>query len=372
MITFQSNTKIENMHIIIYLGLSHILFGIILILSKEKRSRADLILIMWLLTLIVPFSEFLIVHLFKGSHITSKLLNQSFTLLNGPYLYIYIRELIRKEKSTNFNYRKHFVIFMLFYLLLVINPEPLHPGGPIDPIESGFHPLKYFGFINITYFIFYGFLTISLIVKNNLEIKNIFAYRNNRLTLYWLAALPIIFILLTLIVVLIETLGIYKSSLNNIFHLYIFLVLALYLIFFSIKQRPIYIELKKKVGENNLNENSTIISQLEKITKVMEEDKLYKNPSLSIYDLSNKIGVPKNKLSSIINDELSLNFFQFVNQYRLQEVVDLFKDDEERKYNILDLAYESGFNSKSSFNSLFKQHYNMTPSQYRKKLHKKV
>ena len=151
---------------------------------------------------------------------------------------------------------------------------------------------------------------------------------------------------------------------------------SLYLIFFGLKQKPIYPKREKANQENkqtiiidkqkNVNvENSKLIY---KMNMIMENEKLYLNPTLSVYDLADALNITRHQISSLINNDLSMNFYQYVNKYRLEEVCKKLSEDRDNKYNLLDHALNSGFNSKSNFNSLFKKQFGITPSQYRKDL----
>lgn len=124
------------------MGLSHAIFGIILVSTKEKKSKADLILILWISILMLTFLEQYIISIDSPKVNLGRFLNQSFTILNGPFLYLYIKEIIKKKDSPKFLYWPHLLLFMFFYILLVINPAPLTPGGPIGTPIKGFHIIK--------------------------------------------------------------------------------------------------------------------------------------------------------------------------------------------------------------------------------------
>ena len=76
------------------------------------------------------------------------------------------------------------------------------------------------------------------------------------------------------------------------------------------------------------------------------------------------LGVLPNHLSQIINQYEEKNFYDFVNSYRVEEFITLAKKDIDKNFNLLGLAYESGFNSKSSFNQVFKKITGKTPSEF--------
>jgi len=76
------------------------------------------------------------------------------------------------------------------------------------------------------------------------------------------------------------------------------------------------------------------------------------------------LGVLPNHLSQIINQYEEKNFYDFVNSYRVEEFITLAKKDIDKNFNLLGLAYEAGFNSKSSFNQVFKKITGKTPSEF--------
>ena len=96
----------------------------------------------------------------------------------------------------------------------------------------------------------------------------------------------------------------------------------------------------------------------------MEENKPFLNPELSLPELAESLEVSRNQLSTVINKIHEKNFYEFVNQYRVNEVKRLMTDPANKHLKLISLAYDAGFNSKASFNRIFKQMTNMTPSQF--------
>jgi AraC-like DNA-binding protein len=89
--------------------------------------------------------------------------------------------------------------------------------------------------------------------------------------------------------------------------------------------------------------------------------------SLSVYDLAKQINVPSRDLSIAINHHLNKHFFDFVNEYRIKKAMEIFKNTNDEKLTVLEVLYEVGFNSKSSFNTAFKKFTGTTPSEFKKK-----
>lgn len=107
---------------------------------------------------------------------------------------------------------------------------------------------------------------------------------------------------------------------------------------------------------------------LSKLKQYMAEEKPFLNPSLTIQDVSVAIEIPVRDLSLLINHKLEQHFYDFVNTYRIENAMDILKDVTKSKVTILEILYEVGFNSKSSFNTAFKKHTGNTPTSYRKQL----
>jgi AraC-like DNA-binding protein len=107
--------------------------------------------------------------------------------------------------------------------------------------------------------------------------------------------------------------------------------------------------------------------KIRKLNSYMTEEEPYLDPSLTIYDLAKKTGIPSKEVSLMINHELNQHFFDFVNGYRIRKAMDLLKDPGKKEFTVLEILYEVGFNSKSSFNTAFKKYTQITPTQYRKK-----
>ncbi len=105
-----------------------------------------------------------------------------------------------------------------------------------------------------------------------------------------------------------------------------------------------------------------------RLTEMMEDEKPYMNNELSLKDLSETAGISTHNLTEIINSYAGKNFYDFVNAYRVEEVKKKIMEPSSDNLTILALGLEAGFNSKSSFNSVFKKHTGMTPSEFKRSL----
>lgn len=141
-----------------------------------------------------------------------------------------------------------------------------------------------------------------------------------------------------------------------------------------------FLRKRKKVEKNTEEEGEEPIKKYEKnriddeladmhikeLLRYMEEEKPYRDSNLTMPQLAEMVGMNNHTLSQVINARLNKNFYNFVNTYRVDEARRLLKDPDFENRNILEIAFASGFKSKTTFNTLFKKFTGKTPSQYRK------
>lgn len=120
--------------------------------------------------------------------------------------------------------------------------------------------------------------------------------------------------------------------------------------------------------ESKKVQDDVISSQISRLKQYMAEREPFLDPSLTIQELANQIDIPVRDLSVLINHHMDQHFFDFVNEYRIQKAMGILKDQSRSQLTVLEILYEVGFNSKSSFNTSFKKHTNLTPTAYRNAL----
>lgn len=145
-----------------------------------------------------------------------------------------------------------------------------------------------------------------------------------------------------------------------------FLVLFLLLFFLVFSYR--YRKNREKKGKYSASTLESWKSQhyLQKLLSLMEKEKPYRDPEITVEKLSNMLDISEKHLSQILNERLQLNFNNFVNKYRVEEAQKKILDPKEKDFVILKIAYDVGFNSKSAFNAAFKKFTQMSPSEFRK------
>jgi len=105
---------------------------------------------------------------------------------------------------------------------------------------------------------------------------------------------------------------------------------------------------------------------IQELLHQMEADKLYLEPELNIGNVANELNIHAHQLSKLINTQLNKNFFEFVNAYRVEAFKKLATDPRNKHISILGLAMDAGFNSKATFNRIFKNSTGLTPSEFMK------
>jgi AraC-like DNA-binding protein len=113
----------------------------------------------------------------------------------------------------------------------------------------------------------------------------------------------------------------------------------------------------KKQGKND---------QIATLRGHMETQRPYLDPGLTVKELAGQLSWPDRELSLLINQDLDCHFFDFINDYRIEEAKRMLLNPENRKMTVLEVLYAVGFNSKSSFNVAFKNRTGKTPTQFRR------
>ena len=100
---------------------------------------------------------------------------------------------------------------------------------------------------------------------------------------------------------------------------------------------------------------------------LLEVENVYKDPDITIKSLASKLAISPRYLSEIINDELNVNFYEYINEHRIKQAQEILISPKTRDRSVVDIAADVGYNSKSAFNRAFKHFSGMTPSEFRKK-----
>jgi AraC-like DNA-binding protein len=226
----------------------------------------------------------------------------------------------------------------------------------------------------------YFLLTIKLFRKLDIHIFNNFSNATN-IDLSWIRNLVLVF-------GIVWTALISVTVIHHVFNMFsmvfctdgLFLSLSVFVIligYFGLKQKIIYgnEDVIIPVETNNTQtkyagsklSDSEAKQLAERVRKHMEPSKSYLNPDLTLSQLASEIGISSHLLSQVINEQFTLNFFDFVNQYRVEEFKQRIVNPNYDSYSLLGIAFDCGFNSKSALNRIFKKTTGLTPSQYKEK-----
>lgn len=362
------------------------LFFSFLILQKNKAIH-DKILICWLLYLSLftgiyglfydkLFTDF---HLLSGSFI-------SLLLLHGPFLFLYISALIDYKARFNKEKLLHFVPFVLFNLFIVIAsffPEISDRIRLDHAVSEHGAPVLFNIFLLLTVISgpIYFILSILLLKKLDINIFNNFSSYEN-VNLDWLRKLVYTFGFIWTVLMIFATVHHVFQMFSWIFCTHgLTLSLSAFIIligYYGLKQKEIFIqypnqnteyvtEPKKKYAGIILKDDD-IEQYVSKIRHFMATEKPYLNADLTLPELANRLDIPSHHLSRVINEQFGANFFDFINQYRVEEVKARIDNPEYQNLSLLGIAFDSGFNTKSAFNRVFKKMTGITPSEYRKLL----
>lgn len=309
-------------------------------------------------------------------------LNNSFPYLYGPLIYLYVKILVEDDDKFHSIYLWHFLPFFLiqiygiffFYFestsyqlsILDVNvPNPWHIEliGQLIPVHG----------------CIYLILTIRESFNYNKKLKQSFS-NIDQINLKWLRYLIGGTFVVWVVVFLAYFLNfVYGDALQANMLIYVVLSVFLYSLGIKTLKQPV-VHFENGVPKNSVNEPQYKKSGLtdddaevyiDKLISVMEKDKPYLNNKISLSELSAMIDISSHNLSEIINRKLDQNFYDFINSYRIKEVIKMLEDDKYPNYSLLALGYEAGFSSKSAYYSAFKKVTGETPAQYKEKLKKK-
>ena len=128
------------------------------------------------------------------------------------------------------------------------------------------------------------------------------------------------------------------------------------------------IEFSKRKYKKTLFNEDELKNYRYRLEQLMQDEKPFLDPDLTLRSLAQTLGIPANHLSQLLNEGFDKNFAEFVNAYRVETFQSKAADPRLQHLTILGLAYESGFNSKTVFNTFFKKMTGKTPKEYWKEI----
>jgi AraC-like DNA-binding protein len=366
------------MDAILYIGISQTLFAGILIAAKRPRMMANQILAAWLLIICAE----MIIALLNETMVDLypiKILPYTY----GPLLLLYAKWMTTEKPQFDPRYLWHFSPFFIFLIAsLIFIDEPVMHGTAgflvIDRFVSFRIIYGFTFFISITA---YSVATFVVINRHQKRLKELVSYSSGKITLQWLLGLSITFYAGYVIMFIFGGIDIMVGFMPFDPYEISFISLTILTFLFGVfgfHQPSIFEEVvryedhdpsKEEESETKKYQRSGLRKEdvadfVNKIRKFMVIEKPYLNRELTIYNLSDQLKISRHILSEVINEHMGMNFYNLVNEYRVNEVKERMKSDAMKHLTILAIAYDSGFNSKSSFNTIFKEKTGQTPSEY--------
>ena len=278
--------------------------------------------------------------------------NSNWFLFHEPLIITAFFILVRYYKSNKSTFNKKDLLFIVPFLLDMI----FHSSETFFIVDN--NPILIVIEVFIT-FIFIGMLFYAIydVIKNNKE----------KWLLFFLTPLTFIFTISELNYLL-------TRSKESTYYLdsYGFTLITVFLFYFVLYKlivapKDLLPEYGSKYKSSNLNEPS-IVHLKTALHYLIVEEKWYKNQKLTVNEVAKELGVPRQQVSEVLNVHMQTGFQDFLNKHRVEEFISCLQNDSYNSYTLLAIANEAGFNSKSSFNTIFKKLKGMTPSQYKKEL----
>ncbi len=332
-------------------------------------------------------SSFIFIHSFFILHIClnitnyqykfphSYLMSTAFSFLYGPLLYLYFKRI-----TQQYCFKKSDFLHLVPTLLLLLHLVPIYAmsaeekiGLMLNRVVGGMNPgdstymtllviLKFVSLVVYGYFVqrLYRQARVNkeLSETNKKWQRNIFGIHAAYIVTYGLYGVLIInhiasgfFYHLPIVAMsmMVMYLGFSASVQPNVFSgLYSFENQ----LFFKYEKSGLTQSLSNELKEN--------------LQRLFDLEKIYKENDISLESLANRLNTTRHNASQVINEHFGMNFHELINKYRIQEAKHLLDSDRHKNLNIIDIAYEVGFNNKVTFNKAFKKDTQLTPSQYQR------
>jgi AraC-like DNA-binding protein len=378
--------KIDLTNILFVLIIFQLLLVSLILLTQVKGKRVSNILLgLFFLTICLNLLDVFLLQI--GVYFSNPQLagwGSCLPLLFGPFIYFYTKSVIYKDFRVTFKSWLHFLPFIVLctgteYSYLI------QSWSEQERILSGLqqhHLPKVVSIISSLIFIqflLYVLASLKLVSRYKKASGQYFSDRKN-MDVSWLYTTLLFFIAIIIISALN---GLFAQTTLVKYYLLVFnfviLVMLFYIIrvLFKVLRKPYFfsfyeeedVHVQRPYPKTNLsdpqNNETDKIAQI--VIQYMQSNKPYLDPELTLDQLSSLLSLRPRVLSQVINKMLGENFYDFINRYRIEEASRMLTNPKDKKITILEVLYDVGFNSKSSFNTLFKKYTGLTPSEFKKK-----
>ncbi|MEM9647883.1 MAG: helix-turn-helix domain-containing protein [Bacteroidota bacterium] len=343
--------------IIIFQG---VLLALYILVSNTRKSKSDLFLAFIIGTMAIQVLGLFMANRGVASDFFQSI-NCIYGFLYGPLLLYYNKHMVQRHFAITVKDALHLIPFLIFCIGLIAS------NGSIC------RPEVFIGYA--VHILFYILLCLRELRRHKRVMKDSYSGLE-WLNLNWLHWVFVVFCLIVLVdigqfIAFLAGINTYYLE-NTVFLLMMLAINLLYFHGFTTSRKPFgynkddlefsaSLTSRKRI-DMELEENIKLISQLE---KYMMENEPFKKFDLTIAMLADEIGIPKRRLSELINDHYAQNFVDFINTYRIDSAKKKLMNPVDSRETILEVLYAVGFNSKSSFNTAFKTKTGLTPSQFK-------
>ncbi|OMP31466.1 AraC family transcriptional regulator [Mangrovimonas sp. DI 80] len=366
--------------IYLYIALIGFFIAILLNFSKKNDRLAKMLISAFLCVHSLFILEFVLYNTnYQYKYVHTYLMASSVALLYGPLLYFYFKRIIQ-----NYNFRIVDLLHLLPAVGLLVVLVPIYSLSGMEKLRIMLGTSPLYDKVDFLWMIFVPKL-LSLVIYGALIRRLYFSSKqkesiaNQELATQWknnLYRIHVVYVL-SYFIYGISISGVIAQGLNIIYHsqvismslMVIYIASMVYIqpkVFASSMFKRKDVSVKDKYQKSGLT--SSFSNELkEALVRLLLDEKIYRDSSLNLEKLSEKLDTSRHNTSQIINEHFNENFFELVNDYRIQEAKELLMiSNPEFKMNISEIFYEVGFNNKVTFNNAFKKRTGLTPSQYRK------
>jgi len=351
-------------------------FVFFLISYKKGRRLSNQLLAVFLFSKALCYLDGLLFH-FRPAVVEWSphvfFIGESFELLLGPSLYFYIKSLAYSDFKLEKRQWVHLIPFVVHFIFMV-SIFHIHSVGVkrellANPDFVYFKNVAFSMILIYIHFLAYSIASLFVLSNYRSKLKNLYS-TIDPIQLSWLRFIAIGFIIIWvsgLINLLMQING-YSILIPWSFIICGIFLFANIIVFKGLRQPEIFSGIKETSEKQRYRKTALpqheMDRYLKKIKQYMGTEKPYLSPSLTLHELAQKLSLPPHCISQVINRCLNQNFYIFVNSYRIEESKRMLEETTERKKTVLEILYETGFNSKSTFNHVFKKQTGMTPTQY--------
>lgn len=352
--------------ITILLGIFQGILFVFLLLGKKEKNKGHYFLLLWLSGLIaLMILTFLYLRGTISSHMSFYFSIEFLLFIQGPLALLYVHWTLFPQKKITYVWSLFFVPPLLSVFIscsYYIHPVELH---------KLYYEHSYFTFL---WNLFTAFLCLRKVIQKRKALADWLLSRQRKV---WFLTIAISYILswsITIGLIMVAMVIPNSNDIKKVLHglISVDISLTLYVLtLFSIRHPIVFVEEFNESKESDqdyhlLSDNSKF--DYETIIDLLETEKIYLNPELTLDIMTERTGLfPSQRLSQTISKHGKTNFNGLINRYRIEEMKQALLDRNLREKSILEIAFQSGFNSKATFNRVFKQSTGISPGEFRSK-----